>query len=71
MTSIFSTLNSVKIMKLGETTPLNGRIHIDVYCPKCGTEITELEFNRKKSGDGFVWESFHKCPKCGTKVEWR
>jgi endogenous inhibitor of DNA gyrase (YacG/DUF329 family) len=49
----------------------NGRIHVDVYCPKCGAEMTELEFNKKDSVNGFVWESFRKCPKCGTKVEWK
>ena len=68
MTSIFSTLNSIKITKPG--VQANGR-DVDMYCPKCGAEMTESEFNRENSVNGFVWESFHKCPKCGTKVEWR
>ena len=48
-----------------------GQLHVDVYCSKCGSDMIELEFNRKDSGDGYVWECFHKCPKCGAKVEWR
>ena len=47
------------------------RLHIDVFCPKCGTEMTELEFNRKNLGGGFMWESFRKCPECGAKVKWQ
>ncbi|MDQ1280181.1 MAG: hypothetical protein QG670_1444 [Thermoproteota archaeon] len=47
----------------------DGKLHIDVHCPKCGAEMLELEFNRENSGDSFVWESFRKCPKCGTTVK--
>ena len=47
------------------------RLHIDVFCPKCGAEMTGLEFNRKNNGGGFIWESFRRCPECGSKIEWR
>lgn len=47
-----------------------GGLRVDVRCPKCGAEMTELEFNRKNLGGVFLWESFRKCPECGVKVKW-
>ena len=47
----------------------DGQIHINILCPKCGAEITELDFNRKKSGNSDIWECFRKCPECGNEIE--
>ena len=47
----------------------DGRLHTGVYCPKCGVEMTELEFDGKDMGKFFLWESYRKCPKCGAKVK--
>ena len=47
---------------------LDGQLHIDIFCPKCGAEMTELEFNRESRGGSFVWTAFRKCPKCGNKT---
>jgi transposase-like protein len=47
----------------------DGQLHTDVYCPNCGAEMTELEFDRKDMGKFILWESYWKCSKCGTKIE--
>ena len=47
----------------------DGQLHTDVYGPKCGAEMTELEFDGKDMGEFFLWECYRKCSKCGTKIE--
>ena len=40
-------------------------------CPKCGSEMIDLEFDRIKVGESFIWKAYRKCPVCGTKVKWK
>ena len=47
----------------------DGQLHTDVYCPKCGTEMLELEIESKDMGEFILWETYRKCQNCGTKVE--
>jgi len=46
-----------------------GQLHTDIFCPKCGAEMTELEFDMKDMGESVFWECYRKCSKCGTKIE--
>lgn len=49
----------------------DGKLHIDILCPKCGAEMIDLEFDRIKNGIGYIWKAYRKCPVCGTKIEWK
>ena len=47
----------------------DGQLHTDVYCPQCGTEMIELEYESTDKGEFFLWEVYRKCPNCGTTIE--
>jgi endogenous inhibitor of DNA gyrase (YacG/DUF329 family) len=49
----------------------NGKLHINIFCPRCGAEMIELDFEKEEYEHGYIWTSYRKCPQCGAKVEWR
>jgi len=48
----------------------DGKLHNEIRCPNCGSDMTDLEYLREDYGKFFIWKSFRKCPKCGTRIEW-
>jgi len=43
----------------------NGVYHTGIRCPKCGGEMTDLEYGREEAGDHYIWTTSRKCPHCG------
>ena len=46
----------------------DGKLHNEIRCPNCGSDMTDLEYLREDYGKFFIWKSFRKCPKCGTPM---